>query len=151
MTRRSRQFPVQKPGGQLRLHRARILACLDRDADYPNPADSPMGRVFMNRQTGEFIEVAQGASEPSSSWLAIPIPSHGQRHKWFRVFLGTIGREDEYFGSIGRWLKEHASGVRAELWSNFRSERVVAYAIAACRHAGIDAEAVTASRASDGL
>ena len=103
-----------------------------------------MGRVFMNRTTGEFIEAAYEAGEPSAeTWLAIPIPDHGLRHKWFRSFLASIGREDEYSGSIGRWLKETGSEVRAQLWSNFRSDRVAAYVIAACRRAGIDATVVT--------
>lgn len=147
MTSSSREGPIKALGAELtplRLTRACCLEWLDRDADYPNPSDPPMGRVFMNRTTGEFIEVEQESSEPSpDTWLAMPIPDHGLRHKWFRAFLESVGREDEYTGSIGRWLKEHGSDVRAQLWSNFRSDRLVAYIIATCRRAGIDAKVVT--------
>ena len=144
--------PLQLDGGW-------ISAGLDRNADYPNPDGPQMGRVFMNRETGQFVGVLRDrdADDDAStkereaiesspvSWLEIPIPSHGQHHKCFRVFLGSIGCEDEYFGSIGRWLKEYGSDVRAELWSNFRSERVVDYVIARCRAAGIDAQVVSGS------
>ena len=41
----------------LRLDSGWISAGLDQDADYPNPDGLPMGLVFMNRETGEFIEV----------------------------------------------------------------------------------------------
>lgn len=143
----SQEGPIKALGAELtplRLTRACCLEWLDRDADYPNPSDPPMGRVFMNRTTGEFIGVAQESNGPSPvSWLAMPIPDHGLRHKWFRAFLESIGCEDEYTGSIGRWLTEHGSDVRAQLWSNFRSDRVIAHIIAACRRAGIDAKVVT--------
>jgi hypothetical protein len=127
--------PLQLDGGW-------ISAGLDRDADYPNPERPPMGRVFMNRETGEFIEAQEPIESSPVSWLEIPIPDHGQHHRWFRAFLGSIGCEDEYFGSIGRWLNEYGSDVRFELWSNFRSERVIDHVIATCRAAGIDAEIV---------
>lgn len=126
---------------RLQLAGAWILARLDRDADYPDPSGPPMGRVFMNRDTGEFVELEQDAGAPCvDSWLEIPIPDHGQRHKWFRAFLSSIGCEDEYDGSIGRWLNEYGSDVRFRMWSKFRSERVVDYVIATCRRAGIDGE-----------
>ena len=44
------KFALQLDGGW-------ISAGLDQDADYPNPDGPPMGLVFMNRKTGEFIEV----------------------------------------------------------------------------------------------
>ena len=127
----------------LQLDGAWISAGLDRDADYPNPDGPPMGRVFLNRKTGQFIDVARESDEPSAdAWLEVPVPDHGQHHRWFRAFLHSIGCEDEYFGSIGRWLNEYGSEARFELWSAFRSERVVDYVIATCRRAGIDAEVV---------
>lgn len=143
----------------LRLDGGWISAGLNQDADYPNPDGPQMGRVFMNRETGQFVGVLRDPDDDDDasakereaigsspvSWLEIPIPDHGQHHKWFRAFLGSIGCEDEYFGSIGRWLKEYGSDVRVELWSNFRSERVVDYVIARCRAAGIDAEVVSGS------
>ena len=52
----------------------------DQDGDYPNPDGPPMGRAFMNRETGEFIEVEREAGEPSDSWL-ITVPDHRQHHK----------------------------------------------------------------------
>ena len=145
-------FPLQLDGGW-------ISTGLDQDADYPNPDGPETGRVFLNRDTGQFVGVLwdRGDDDDDSakereviesspvSWLEIPIPDHGQRHRWFRAFLGSIGCEDEYYGSIGRWLKEYGSDVRVELWSKYRSERVVDYVIARCRAAGIDAEVVSGS------
>ena len=65
------------------------------------------------------------------SWLEIPIPNHGQHHKWLRAFLRSIDRERECSGSIGGWLKEYGSDDEAA-WYTFRSERVVDYVIATC-------------------
>ena len=129
-------------GSPLRLNGDWILERLDRDADYPDPSGPPMGRVLMSRATGRFMEVAREATVSSDSWLEVPIPDHALHHKWFRAFLGSIGCEDEYFGSIGRWLKDYGSDVRLKLWSNFRSEQVFGYVIATCRRAGIDTEVV---------
>ena len=114
-----------------------------------------MGRVFMNRETGKFIEVLRDRDDDDDdsakereavesspdSWLEIPIPDHGQHHKWLRAFLRSIDREQEYSGSIGRWLQEYGSDDEAA-WYTFRSERVVDYVIATCLGAGIDAEVV---------
>jgi len=141
---------------RLQLDRGWIAAGLDHDADYPSPDGPPMGRVFMNRATGQFVEVLRDRDDDDNdsatmrqtiesspvSWLEIPFPDHGQYHKWFRAFLGSIGCEDEYFGSIGRWLKEYGSDTRFRMWSNFRSEKVVNHVITTCRSAGIDAEVV---------
>lgn len=129
--------------GRRQLDGAWISAWIDRDADYPDLSGPPMGRIFMNRDTGEFVEVVQETGAPCvDSWLEIPIPGHRQHHKWFRAFLSSIGCEDEYRGSIGRWLNQYGSDVRFRMWSAFRSERVVDYVIATCRRAGIDAEVV---------
>ena len=139
----------------LQLDSGWIVAALEQDADYPNPDGSSMGRVFVNRDTGTFIEVlrdrdhddddsakAREAVESSpDSWLEIPIPNHGQHHKWLRAFLRSIDREREYSGSIGGWLREYGSDDEAA-WYTFRSERVVDYVIATCLGAGIDAEVV---------
>lgn len=138
----------------LQLDSGWISAALDQDADYPNPGGPPLGRVFMNRATGEFIEVLRdrdddddGAKEREAiesspdAWLEIPIPDHGQHHEWFRAFLRSIDREQEYSGSIGGWLKEYGSDNEVA-WYNFRSERVVDYVIAMCCGAGIKAEVV---------
>jgi len=136
-----------------------ISAELNQDADYPNPDRAQIGRVFMNRKTGRFVGVLQSRDNDDAanakereaiesspvSWLEIHIPDHRQHHKWFRAFLESIGCEDEYFGSIGRWLNDYGSNVRVELWSNFRSQRVVDHVIAICRVAGIDAEVVPSS------
>lgn len=125
----------------LLLNSGRVLAWFDRDADYPDPAAPPIGRVFVDRKTGEFVEVAREAVEPSPDlWLELPIPDHALHHRWFRKFLGSIGCEDEYYGSIGRWLRDYGSDARVRLWSRFRSEQVLAYVVAKCRSAGIDAE-----------
>ena len=139
----------------LQLDGGWISAGLDQDADYPNPDGPPLGLVFMNRETGEFIEVPpdrdaadddsanerQAIESSPDSWLEIPIPDHEQHHKWFRAFLRSIAREQEYAGSIGGWLKEYGSDDEVS-WYHFRSERVVDYVIATCRGAGIDAEVV---------
>ena len=139
----------------LQLDSSWISAGLDQDADYPNPDGSPLGRVFMNRETGKFIEVLRDRDDDEEdsakeraaiesspvSWLEIPIPDHGQHHKWFRAFLRSINREQEYAGSIGDWLREYGSDDEVA-WYVFRSERVVDYVIATCRGAGIDAEVV---------
>lgn len=127
----------------LRLNGGAVLARFDRDADYPDPAAPPMGRVFIDRKTGEFVEVARGAVEPPPDrWLELPIPDHALRHRWFRAFLGSIGCEDEYYGSIGRWLEDYGSEARVRMWTNFRSQQVLTYVVATCRRAGIDAKAV---------
>ena len=77
----------------------------------------------MNRETGKFIEVLRDRNDDDEdsakereavesspdSWLEIPIPDHGQHHKWLRAFLRSIDREQEYSGSIGGWLKEYGS------------------------------------------
>ncbi len=132
-----------QPRVRVQLCGASIVALLDRDADYPDPFGPPRGRVFANRETGELVELVPEAKQPcSESWLEIPIPEHGQRHRWFRAFLSSVGREDEYDGSIGRWLKAYGSDVRCRMWSTFRAERVVNHTIATCRRAGIDAEIV---------
>ena len=140
---------------RLQLDSGWISAALDQDADYPNPDGFLMGRVFMNRETGEFIEVLRDRNDDDDdsvkgreavesspdSWLEIPIPDHGQHHKWFRAFLRSIDREQEYSGSIGHWLQEYGSDDEVA-WYTFRSERVVDYVIATCLGAGIDAEVV---------
>lgn len=142
----SRQSEVRKPAqprARLQLCRDWVVAHLDRDADYPDLSVAPRGRVFVNRETGELVELVPEASGPGSdSWLEIPLPEHGQRHRWFRAFLRSIGCEDEYDGSIGRWLKAYGSDVRFRMWSTFRAERVADHATATCFRAGIDAEIV---------
>ena len=152
----SRQSEVRKPApprARLQLGRDWVVALLDRDADYPDLSGAPRGRVFVNRGTGELVELVAEASEPGlGSWLEIPIPEHGQRHRWFRAFLASIGCEDEYDGSIGRWLKVYGSDARFRMWSAFRAERVADHATATCRRAGIDAEIVSRSDAeADGV
>ena len=142
-SRSSDAAPHVRVRARFPLSRASIVARLDRDADYPDLSGPPRGRVFINRETGELVELVPEAVEPGSdSWLEIPIPDHGQRHRWFRAFLSSIGCEDEYFGSIGRWLQEYGSDVRFRMWSTFRSERVVEHVVATCRRAGIGGEVV---------
>ena len=142
----SHKSEVRKPApprARLQLGRDWVVALLDRDADYPDLSGAARGRVLVNRGTGELVELVPGASEPGlGSWLEIPIPEHGQRHRWFRAFLASIGCEDEYDGSIGRWLKAHGSDARFRMWSSFRADRVAEHATATCRRAGIEAEIV---------
>ena len=51
----------------LQLENGWISPEVDQDGDCPNPDGPPMGRVFMNPETGDFIEVKREAGEPSSS------------------------------------------------------------------------------------
>ena len=57
----------------------------------------------------------------------IEIPDHGQNHEWFKAFLRSIGREGEYFGSIGGWLKEYSDTGDRYAWSEYRLERAARF------------------------
>ena len=77
----------------LQLESGWISTEVDQDGDCPNPDRPPMGRVFMNPETGDFIEVKREAGEPSSDWwLEVLVPDHRRITKWPGIVRGALRR-----------------------------------------------------------
>ena len=114
--------------------------------------------VYLNRENGELlsiyedeqeVEIMFGISREETShlrrevgehpeiYLEIPVPDHEQWHAWFREFLERKGRSEEYFGSIGGWIKERASEEDYRDWENFQSDCVVRHATEVAAVAGV--------------
>ncbi len=79
----------------------------------------------------------EAVAQDPARFLEIPIPAHEQRHRWLLAFLAEIGRRDEYFGSIGGWMKEHASPEDVNDWREFEWEQIEEYACEMARGHGV--------------
>ena len=131
------------PPDRLTLDGAYVSAFL-WDKDF-----SDLRRVYLNRRTGELVEVfeddygaefvsadenrenRQRIEENPSECLEVPIPDHAQYHTWFQDFLDGID-ETGYFGSIGGWLSEYGSAEVKADWQDFSRQQVALYFVDFC-------------------
>ncbi len=140
----------------LRVDSGILSAWLGEDADF---AAYPC-RVYLDRETGQIVGVyeqdrdatlagdaeednrqrRQEVATQPGAFLEIPIPDHGQRHKWFREFLESWGQEDTYFGSIGGWLKQYGTTDDRYAWRNFEWDCVIQHAVKVAEVAGLKLE-----------
>ncbi len=135
------------------VDRGMLITHLEEDSDYQlHPY-----RVYLNRENGELLSIYEDEEEVESMfginveetrnlrrevrdhpevYLEIPVPDHAQWHEWFQEFLEQRDRSEEYFGSIGGWIKQYASKEDYRDWENFKSSCVVRYAMEIAAAAG---------------
>jgi len=108
----------------------------DEDDDEDDDNSFSFREKLINRKIREDIE------RNPSNYIEIPLPSHGVIHQWFRQWLTSIGREKEYFGSIGGWLKTYAEDSDQNEWSDYEWKCKEKYVLAILEKAGVQAEII---------
>ena len=108
----------KKAGSQALVDRFQLELIFCEDADFP-PQDD-LGRPFLNCHTGELRYAKRRLS--ASRYVEVPRPDHGTWHKHFLKWLGSIGQESSYWGTIGGWLKEVGTQEDRWAWDDYRGE-----------------------------
>ncbi|MEE9192521.1 MAG: hypothetical protein V3U04_07930 [Candidatus Aerophobetes bacterium] len=143
-----------EPMNPVNVDRDMLTTYLEEDSDYQ---EHPY-RVYLNRGNGELLSIYEDEEEVENMfglsaeetrnlrrevennpevYLEFPVPGHAQWHEWFQEFLEQRDRSEEYFGSIGGWIKQYASEEDYRDWENFKPSCVVRYAIEIATAAGV--------------